>query len=139
MHSVRNSPNASTKTDCSTGFSARSVKLTHTSSSTLGSPTITPIPLPLPDLPLTSVSGALFRLPETLSLTITPYYGDADADVRAVNRDEDLYKEIVRAMADDCYVYLCDGILYNMPAVPATSGPYYCVTRGRHIGVFNHW
>ncbi|KAG1766252.1 hypothetical protein EDD22DRAFT_950608 [Suillus occidentalis] len=120
-------------------FSARSVRLTHTSLSTLGSPTITPIPLPLPDLPLMSVSGALFWLPETLSLTITPYYGDADADIRTVNQDEDLYKEIVHAMADDCYVYLCDGILYNMPAVPATSGPYYCVTHGRHIGVFNHW
>jgi hypothetical protein len=75
-----------------------------------------------------------------LALTLTPYFaGEVDADVKWVDRDEALYRDIIDAMADDCFVYFYCGILYNMPAVAAASGPYYCVTRGRYIGVFNYW
>ncbi|KAG2079414.1 uncharacterized protein F5147DRAFT_785088 [Suillus discolor] len=116
------------------------LSVAYTPPSTVGSSTIAPIPPPLPDSPLTSATGAIFRLPETLPLTVTPYFaGEADADVRWVKRDQALYKELVGAIANDCYVYLYHEILYNMPAVPGKSGPYYCVTRGRYIGVFNHW
>jgi hypothetical protein len=117
----------------------------HIAPFTLGLSTIAPTPPPPPSSPtsnlsLTSLTGALFRLPEVLPLTVTPYYAaEADADTRWVHRDDALYKEIIDAIADDCFVYLYHGMLYNMPAVPAKSGPYYCVTRGRYIGVFNSW
>lgn len=107
----------------------------HTAPVTLG-----PTPSSSPNPPLTSLTGALFRLPEALALTLTPYFaGEVDANVKWVDRDEALYRDIIDAMADDCFVYFYCGILYNMPAVAAASGPYYCVTRGRYIGVFNYW
>ncbi|KAG2118329.1 hypothetical protein DEU56DRAFT_918936 [Suillus clintonianus] len=107
---------------------------------TLGSPTVVPIPPPSPSPPLTSLTGALFRLPEALPLTITPYStAEAEADIRWVHRDQAIYKEVIDAIADDCDVYLYHGMLYNMPAVPGKTGPYYCVPRGRYIGVFNTW
>ncbi|KAG1775936.1 hypothetical protein EV702DRAFT_1233362 [Suillus placidus] len=112
----------------------------HTAPVTLGPCVILPTPSSSPNPPLTSLTGALFRLPETLPLTLTPYFaGEVDANVKWVQHDEAIYKEIIDAMADDCFVYLYRGMLYNMPAVAAASGPYYCVTRGRYIGVFKHW
>ncbi|KAG2132729.1 uncharacterized protein EDB93DRAFT_1107806 [Suillus bovinus] len=76
----------------------------YTPPSTFGLPTIAPIPPPLPDLPLMSVTGTLFQLPEALPLTITPYFaGEADANVRWVKQDQALYKELVGAITDDCY------------------------------------
>ncbi|KAG1868450.1 hypothetical protein F4604DRAFT_1682374 [Suillus subluteus] len=112
----------------------------HTAPVTLGPCVILPTPSSPPNPPLTNLTGALFQLPETLPFTLTPYFaGEVDADVRWAQHDEALYTEIIDAMADDCFVYLYHGMLYNMPAVAAASGPYYCVTRGRYIGVFNHW
>ncbi|KAG1842629.1 hypothetical protein DFJ58DRAFT_731945 [Suillus subalutaceus] len=116
------------------------LSIASTSLSTLGSSVIAPTPPQSPHPPLTSLTGALFQLPETLLLTVTPYFiGEADADVRWVKWDEALHKELVGAITYDYFVYLYCGILYNMPAVPGKSGPYYCVTHGRYIGVFNHW
>ncbi|KAG1861763.1 hypothetical protein DFJ58DRAFT_839594 [Suillus subalutaceus] len=89
---------------------------------------------------LTSLTSAPFRLPEVLPLSITPYAtAEADSDTRWVHQGEAIYKEIVDAIANDCFIYLYNGMLYNMPAVPGESGPYYCVTHGQYIGVFNTW
>ncbi|KAG2128938.1 uncharacterized protein EDB93DRAFT_1108862 [Suillus bovinus] len=53
-----------------------------------------------------------------------PYFnGEADADVRWVKHDTALYKDLVGAMANECFVYLYHGILYNIPAVPARLDP----------------
>ncbi|KAJ8596344.1 hypothetical protein M405DRAFT_837252 [Rhizopogon salebrosus TDB-379] len=48
----------------------------------------------------------------------------------------DGFEEAVRAMADECDLYLYKGVLYNMPAKVDSPPPYYYVSRGRYIGVF---
>ncbi|KAG1838733.1 hypothetical protein DFJ58DRAFT_733677 [Suillus subalutaceus] len=111
----------------------------HTALVTLGPCVILPTPSSPPNPSLRNFTSALFRLPEILPFTLTPYFaGEVDADVRWAQHDEALYTEIIDAMADNCFVYLYHGMLYNMPAVAAASRPYYCVTRGRYIGVFNN-
>lgn len=89
---------------------------------------------------LDAVEGAVFRLPEFLSYTTMPYSESVKEQYDVwVHRDDSMYKEIIRSIADDCFLYLYRGVLYNVPADTTLSSPYYCVTHGRYIGVFNNW
>jgi hypothetical protein len=89
---------------------------------------------------LDAVEGAVFRLPEFLCYNTMPYSESAKGQHAAwVHRDDSVYKEIIRSIADDCFLYLYRGVLYNVPADTTPSSPYYCVTHGRFIGVFNNW
>lgn len=87
---------------------------------------------------LPATESAVFRLPEYLCYDATPYSAQEPQNVW-VHRDDPMYKEIVRSLADDCDLYLYGGVLYNVPVDTAPLSPYYCVTRGRYIGVFNNW
>jgi hypothetical protein len=90
-----------------------------------------------------------------LDINITPY----DEPVKhyiIVDEHHEGFSEVASALADECDLYLYQGILYNMPFrfasiyiqgalctnLPPTSrlnhsAPYYCVTRGRYLGVFD--
>ncbi|KAG1810416.1 uncharacterized protein HD556DRAFT_1436158 [Suillus plorans] len=90
--------------------------------------------------PSPTAEMSLIRLPETLPYNTTPHMvPDSEKWTTWVYRHEAAYPEIVRSMADECDLYLYRGVLYNVPVKPAPSPPYYCVTRGRYIGIFNHW
>ncbi|KIK42377.1 hypothetical protein CY34DRAFT_106914 [Suillus luteus UH-Slu-Lm8-n1] len=96
--------------------------------------------LPHPAEPSPIAEMSLFRLPEALGYNTTPYsLPESEQRATWVYRHEAAYPEVVRSMADDCHLYLYRGVLYNVPVKLAPSAPYYCVTRGQYIGIFNYW
>ncbi|KAG2028727.1 hypothetical protein BDR03DRAFT_1019422 [Suillus americanus] len=86
---------------------------------------------PTPRIPLNERSA----YPLWLSITTTPYMAEPEESV-TVHEGSIEFEEAANAMADECSLYLYRGIFYNMPAQPNLKPPFYCVTRGRYIGVF---
>jgi hypothetical protein len=75
------------------------------------------------------------RNPLWLSIKMTPYMVEPEESVTVYEGSIE-FDVVVYAMADECFVYLHQGILYNMPAKRDLEPPFYCVTSGRYIGVF---
>ncbi|KAG1846736.1 hypothetical protein F4604DRAFT_1688268 [Suillus subluteus] len=90
--------------------------------------------------PSPTAEMSLILLPESLPYNTTPYtVPDSEQRTTWVYWHETTYSEVIRSMADECKLYLYRGMLYNIPVKPAPSPPYYCVTHGQYIGIFNHW
>ncbi|KAG1855623.1 hypothetical protein F4604DRAFT_1932271 [Suillus subluteus] len=66
-------------------------------------------------------------------------YTDKVLNVIVIEQTHGSFEKVADAMADECFLYFYHSILYNMPAVANPSAPYYCVTHGRYVGVFNGW
>ncbi|KAL4076553.1 hypothetical protein V8B97DRAFT_2021916 [Scleroderma yunnanense] len=49
------------------------------------------------------------------------------------------YKEVVASLADECFLYQCHGVFFNISVRTDTKSHFYCVTKGSHIGIFNGW
>ncbi|KAG1893302.1 uncharacterized protein F5891DRAFT_985969 [Suillus fuscotomentosus] len=78
--------------------------------------------------------------PNTLSVYVTlGSYSDKLPKITVIEQSHEFFAKVADAMADECFLYFYHGILYNMPAAANPSAPYYCVMRGRYIGVFNGW
>ncbi|KAG2340635.1 hypothetical protein BDR05DRAFT_1002265 [Suillus weaverae] len=73
--------------------------------------------------------------PLWLDITTTPYMVEPEEFV-TVYEGSIKFDEVVYAMADECFVYSHQGILYNIPAKRDLEPPFYCVTSGRYISVF---
>lgn len=86
---------------------------------------------PTPRIPLNERSAD----PLWISITTTPYMTEPEESV-TVHEGSIEFEEAANAMADECFLYLYEGIFYNMPAQRNLKPPFYCVTRGRYIGVF---
>ncbi|KAG1823882.1 uncharacterized protein BJ212DRAFT_1476731 [Suillus subaureus] len=81
-------------------------------------------------------------VPDSNSLAIYVTLGSYNAkspSVVMIEESHETFTKVANAMADECFLYYYQGMLYNMPAVPSPSPPYYCVTRGCYVGVFNGW
>lgn len=87
---------------------------------------------PTPRIPLNARSAHAIWL----SITMTPYMAEPVESVTVYEGSIE-FEEAVNAMADECLLYSYQGVFYNMPAQCELTPPFYCVTRGRYIGVFS--
>ncbi|KAG0693982.1 hypothetical protein DFH29DRAFT_1006748 [Suillus ampliporus] len=90
-----------------------------------------PFSFPTPRIPLNERSAD----PLWLSITTTPYMAEPEEFVTVYEGSIE-FEEAANAMADECFLYSYQGIFYNMPAQHDLKPPFYCITRGRYIGVF---
>ena len=70
-----------------------------------------------------------------LYVDIMPYFSNTHETI-VMHEGVDGFAEAAFAMADECDLHLYNGVLYNMPYKVDSPPPYYCVSRGRYIGVF---
>lgn len=90
-----------------------------------------PFSFPTPRIPLNSRSAD----PLCLSITTTPYMAKPE-EFETVYEGTIEFEEAANAMAEQCFLYSYQGVFYNMPTQRDLNPPFYCVTRGRYIGVF---
>lgn len=69
-------------------------------------------------------------------VTLGPYNAKSPSVV-IIEESHETFAKVADTMANECFLHYYQGVFYNMPAVPSPSPPYYCVTRGRYVGVFN--
>ncbi|KAG1796739.1 uncharacterized protein HD556DRAFT_1441438 [Suillus plorans] len=89
------------------------------STPTMAAPTVPTSPAPTAAAP----TG-----PTTILVEFDEYNGSDDEDVAAA----------AAALADDSLLHFYCGTYFNVPAADAEP-PFYCISRGRHIGVFSGW
>ncbi|KAF8430757.1 hypothetical protein L210DRAFT_3508175 [Boletus edulis BED1] len=56
-----------------------------------------------------------------------------------IQPDDPSYSDACVAMADGCVLAQYHKTFYNLPPPPNPPPPFYCITRGRYIGVFSGW
>lgn len=98
-----------------------------TVSTTMASAPLTPEPTPVP-APTTAVTIS----PATSGVTAPPVSAHAPLDVFPTPTAD------VPPPAAAVFTQTHNNVTYNVPAADAT-GPFYWVTRGRHIGIFSTW
>ncbi|KAJ8584345.1 hypothetical protein M405DRAFT_866307 [Rhizopogon salebrosus TDB-379] len=84
----------------------------------------------------------LAREPLVVFVHTTRYMkNEDDIEYVAVYEHNRGFARAADALADECDIFLYRDMLYNMPFGANVAPPYYCVTRGRYIGVFavNGW
>jgi hypothetical protein len=71
----------------------------------------------------------------TLDVSLTPYMIQPEEYI-TLDEGSTRFDQAASAMADECDLFHYEGTLYNMPARHGLQPPFYCVTRGRYVGVF---
>lgn len=82
------------------------------------------VPIPAPFTPTAAAPTG----PTTILVPFDEYDDSDDEDAATA----------AMALADDSLLQLYRRTYFNLPATNA-EGPFYCITRGRYIGVFSGW
>lgn len=93
--------------------------------------TVTSMEVPIPARPtptMAAPTAAAPTGPTTILVKFDEYDGSDDEDAAAA----------AAALADDSLLHFYCGSYFNVPTADAEP-PFYCISRGRYIGVFSGW
>ncbi|KAG2338698.1 hypothetical protein BDR05DRAFT_1004015 [Suillus weaverae] len=92
------------------------------------------VPIPAPSAP----TMAAPTVPTSSAPTAAAPTGPTTILVKFDEYDDEDDEDVAAALADDSLLHFYSGTYFNVPAADAEP-PFYCISRGRYIGVFSGW